>query len=82
MLGAIELGLFLGMGFMRPDMPDAMDRPSFWWKLASMALIALLGAVIALLSADPARSPRRGLHWIFASLALILASGWGDRRPG
>lgn len=75
-LGAVELGIFLAMGFMRPDMPDAMDRPSFWWKLGSTGLIAVLGAVIAVLSADPARSPRRGLRWVFASIALILASGW------
>jgi hypothetical protein len=75
-LGALELGIFLAMGFMRPDMPDAMDQPSFWWKLASMGLIAVLGAVIAVLSADPTRSPRRGLRWIFASIVLILASGW------
>jgi hypothetical protein len=75
-LGALELGIFLAMGFMRPDMPDAMDQPSFWWKLASMGLIAVLGGIIAVLSADPARSPRRGLRWICASLVLILASGW------
>ena len=75
-LGAMELGIFLAMGFMRPDMPDAMGQPSFWWKLGSMGLIAVLGGIIAVLSADPARSPRRGLRWIFASLVLILASGW------
>ena len=33
MLCGIELGLFLAVGMMRPDMPDAMDLPSFWWKL-------------------------------------------------
>jgi hypothetical protein len=75
-LGAAELGGFLAIGFMRPDMPDAMDRMSFWWKLASMGLIAVLGAVVAILSGDPARSPRRGLRWLLTSIVLIVASGW------
>ena len=64
-LGLIELAVFLSMGFMRPDMPMAMTRPSFWWKF-----------VIALISLDPVRSPRRGLRWILALVALIFASGW------
>ena len=64
------------MGFMRPDMPVAMEAPSFWWKLTSMGLIALLGAGVALLSADPVRSPRRGLRWILVCIVVIFASGW------
>lgn len=75
-LGAIEVAAFLGMGFMRPDMPAAMETPSFWWKLASMGLIATLGAGVALMSADPVRSPRRGLRWILACVAVIFATGW------
>ncbi len=75
-LGLVELVAFLGMGFMRPDMPAAMDKPSFWWKLASMGLIAVLGAVVTILSLDPARSPRRGLRWILACIAAIFAIGW------
>jgi hypothetical protein len=58
-LGLIELSAFVSMGFIRPDMPTAMQTPSFWWKLASMGLIAVLGAVIAILSVDPTRSPRQ-----------------------
>ena len=58
LLGAVEVAVFLGMGFMRPDMPVAMEASSFWWKLTSMGLIAGLGAGIAILSADPVRSPR------------------------
>jgi hypothetical protein len=76
LLGVVEVGTFLGMGFMRPDMPAAMEAPSFWWKLASMGLIAFLGAGVALLSADPARSPRPGLRWILVCIAAIFASGW------
>jgi len=75
-LGAIEVAAFGAMGFMRPDMPKAMATPSFWWKLASMGIIAVLGAGVALMSADPVRSPRRGLRWILACIAAIFATGW------
>jgi hypothetical protein len=76
LLGVLEVAAFLGMGFMRPDMPVAMDAPSFWWKLTSMGLIAVLGAGVAILSADPVRSPRRGLRWILVCIVAIFASGW------
>ncbi|GAB0114894.1 NrsF family protein [Acidisoma sp. C75] len=75
-LGILEVALFLAMGFMRPDMRLAMEAPSFWWKLVSMGLIAVLGAGIALCSIDPTRSPRRGLRWILVCIAIIFASGW------
>jgi len=75
-LGAIEVAAFVGMGFMRPDMPTAMENPSFWWKLASTGLIAILGAGVALISADPVRSPRHGLRWILVCVVVIFASGW------
>jgi hypothetical protein len=76
LLAIVEVGAFLGMGFMRSDMPMAMHAPSFWWKLTSMGLIAALGAGVAILSADPVRSPRRGLRWILVCLVAIFASGW------
>jgi hypothetical protein len=76
LLGAVEVAAFLAMGFMRPDMPVAMDAPAFWWKLTSLGLIAVLGAGVAILSADPVRSPRRGLRWILVCIVAILASGW------
>jgi len=76
LLALVEVAVFLGVGFMRPDMPTAMEAPSFWWKLTSMGLIAALGAGIAILSADPVRSPRRGLRWIMICLVAIFASGW------
>lgn len=75
-LAAIELGIFLSLGFMRPDMPEAMERPSFWWKLVSMGLIAALGTAVALLSVDPTRSPRRGLRWLLIVIVASLGSGW------
>ena len=75
-LAMVEVAAFLGMGFIRPDMPVGLEAPSFWWKLTSMGLIAVLGAGIAILSADPVRSPRRGLGWILVCLIAIFASGW------
>jgi hypothetical protein len=75
-LCAIELGLFLVMGMARSDMPMAMHLPSFWWKLASLGLIGLVSGTVAIMSLDPVRSPRRGLRWIVALIALCLASGW------
>ncbi len=76
LLAVVEIVAFVGMGFMRPDMPTAMEAPSFWWKLSSMGLIAVLGAGVAIMSIDPVRSPRRGLRWILACIVAIFASGW------
>ncbi|GGF42639.1 membrane protein [Aliidongia dinghuensis] len=75
-LGGIELGLFLAMGFSRSDMPMAMHLPSFWWKLASLGLIALVSGIVAVVSFDPMNSPRRGLRWIIALIAACLSIGW------
>jgi hypothetical protein len=75
-LCAVELGLFLVMGMARSDMSMAMHFPSFWWKLASLGLIGLLSGTVAIISLDPARSPRRGLRWIVALIAVCFASGW------
>ena len=75
-LAVIELGLFLSTGFMRPDLPSAMCMPSFWWKLISLGLIALVSGSITVLSLDPVRSPRRGLRWTAALLGVCLAFGW------
>ena len=76
LLGTIEVALFLGLGMMRPDMPAAMEQPSFWWKLASLGLIAVVGTGVTVASLDPAASPRRGLRWLGAILAVSLAGGW------
>jgi hypothetical protein len=53
-----------------------MEAPSFWWKITSMGLIAVLGAGVAIISTDPVRSPHRGLRWILVCIVAILASGW------
>ena len=74
--GVVELALFLGLGGMRPDMPLAMEQPSFWWKLGSLGVIALVGVAVAVLSFNPTASPRRGLRWLVALVAVCLAAGW------
>ena len=75
-LGGIELGLFLAFGFMRGDMPMAVHLTSFWWKLTSLGLIALVSSTVAVLSLDPLESPRRGLRWLFVLVAVCLSIGW------
>ena len=75
-MGAMEMGLFFWAGFMRPDMPEAIAAPSFWWKVCSLGLIAGIGGTVALLSFDPVRSPRRGLRAVVAVLAVCLSAGW------
>lgn len=74
-LGIIEVAVFFGMGFMHPNMPAAMVEPTFWWELVSMGLIAVLGAGIALISINPARSPHRALRWIPFLIAVVFATG-------
>lgn len=76
LLCAVELALFLSLGLMRPDMPMAMGLPSFWWKLVSLGVIALVSGVVAVVSFDPVRSPRRGLRYVAGIVALCLAAGW------
>jgi hypothetical protein len=75
-LCAVELVLFLALGMMRPDMSMAMHVPSFWWKVASLGLIALVSGTIAVISLDPVRSPRPGLRRIVTLIAVCLAIGW------
>lgn len=72
----IELGLIFSLGMMRPDMPLAMGLPSFWWKLGSLALIALIGASCAILSFNPVESPRRGLRSLVTIAMLSLTIGF------
>jgi hypothetical protein len=72
---AIELALFFTMGAARPDMPAMMKEPTFWWRLQSLGLIALISGILAVLSFSPTYSPRRGLRWLAAIVALCLALG-------
>lgn len=72
----VEFVLFISLGAMRPDMASAMELPSFWWKLGSLGVIALVGATVAIMSFDPVQSPRAGLRWLLAILAVSLVAGW------
>jgi hypothetical protein len=72
-----ELAAFLEFGELRPDMWTAMRLMAFWWKLASLSVIAAVAGGAAILSFDPAASPRRVLRWVPALVAVSLAVGWG-----
>jgi len=75
-VGIVEVAAFLGLGFMRPDMPTAMEAPSFSWNLTSMGLVAGGGAGGAVVSIDPVRSLRQRLRWMPVCIIAIVASGW------
>jgi hypothetical protein len=75
-VAVVELAAFFGAGLMRPDMHHAMHMPSFWWKMASMGVVAVSSATVALLSAYPTRSPRAGLRWLAMCIAAVFATGW------
>jgi hypothetical protein len=72
---AIELVLFFLMGAARPDMPMMMQQPTFWWRLQSFGLIALISFTLAVLSFSPTYVPRRGLRWLAAVVVLCLVIG-------
>jgi hypothetical protein len=75
-VGVVELAAFLSAGLVRPDMHYAMLMPSFWWKMGGMGVIAISAATVALTSLDPTRSPRAGLRWLTACIAVIFATDW------
>jgi hypothetical protein len=70
---AIELALFFVMGAARSDMPMMMKQPTFWWRLPSLGLIALISGTLAILSFSPTYSPRRGLRGITGIAVFCLA---------
>ena len=72
---AVELWVFLATGAMRPDIYFAMGLPAFWWKTASLGIIAVLGSTAAIASFDPTRSPRQGLRWLIVLVSIALATG-------
>jgi hypothetical protein len=77
LLVVVEFGVFRLFGMGHAHMGEAMaSMPSFLWKLASLAILALVSVVVALRSLDPARSSHRGLGVIAALVALILLAGW------
>ena len=72
---AAEVFLFFAMKAQRPDMPMQMHQMSFWWRLASLGLIAVISGAVAILSFNPAYSPRRAIRWLLLIAVICLASG-------
>jgi hypothetical protein len=70
-LGAAELALFVGLGFMRSDMGSLIGSPYMLWKLGSLALLVAVTGATAIRSLSPTASPRRGVA-IGLRLALIV----------
>jgi hypothetical protein len=72
---AIELALFFAMGAARPDAMKMMHQPSVCWRLGSLGLIALTSGALAILSFNPAYSPKRGISWVALIVVICLVSG-------
>ena len=81
-LGALEIMLYVAVRGMRPDMPEAMGLMAFWWKAASLCVLALIGGATALGAFDPARSPRRGLRGFAVAAGVAIFIGWGIDAAG
>ncbi|MCY1170635.1 Negative regulator of sigma F [compost metagenome] len=72
-LATVELVGFLALGTMRPDIGAAIGRAAFWWKMAGLGVLALIGANVALRSFSPVSSPRKGLRrWALALAGIIF----------
>jgi hypothetical protein len=69
-LGAAELALFWGLGFMRHDMGHMIGSPYMVWRLGSLALLFAITCTTAIRSLSPAASSHRGVV-IALSLAII-----------
>jgi hypothetical protein len=74
-LGAIELGLFLGLGMMRPDMSHMATSPFLMWRVGSLAVLAALACAVAIRSFAPTANPRRGVLLVAALAVLAIAGG-------
>jgi hypothetical protein len=73
LLAVVELAGFLALGMMRPDMGAAVDRAAFWWKMAGLGALALIGVSIALRSFSPESAPRAGLRrWAIALAGIVF----------
>ena len=74
-----EIILFFALGAALPDMPMRMRQPTFWWRLVSLGLIAVISGIPAILSFSPTYSPRRALRWIFVVIGVCLLAGTLDQ---
>ena len=75
-LFCIELALWLLTGNARENLAHvAATTPTFWWKLASAAVLMIVGCATALVSFNPSGSPRRGLITLAAGFLVFLLVG-------
>ena len=70
-----EIIVFFALGAALPDMPMRMRQPTFWWRLVSLGLIAVISGIPAILSFSPTYSPRRAPRWIFVVIGVCLLAG-------
>lgn len=70
-----EIIVFFVLGAALPDMPMRMHQPTFWWRLVSLGLIAVISGIAAILSFTPTYSPRRALRWLLVVIGVCLAAG-------
>jgi hypothetical protein len=71
----VEIIVVFALGAALPDMPRRMQQPTFWWRLASLGLIALISGIPAILSFNPTYSARRKLRWVFVVIGVCLGVG-------
>jgi hypothetical protein len=74
-LSAVELGLFLGLGIMRPDMSHMAGSPYLMWRVGSLGLLAMAASVLAIRSFSPTARPRRGLMLACALAVAAIVGG-------
>jgi len=74
-LGAVELGLFLVLGVMRPDMHHMGGSPFLMWRVGSLGLLAVVACVLAIRSFSPTAQPRRGLMLASALAVAAIVGG-------
>jgi hypothetical protein len=72
---AVELTAFFALGAARPDIPAMMHQSTFWWRLASLGLIAGISCGVAFMSFNPAYSPKRGIRWLAFIVCVCLTLG-------
>jgi hypothetical protein len=81
-LCGLELLLFFLCGMARPDMPMMMQQAAFWWRLASLGLIAGVSGAQAVLSFGPTHRARRALPLLAILVLLCLVAGAGMEMRG
>lgn len=70
-----ELALLFAVGFAHLTLRRMVTEPTLWWRLASLGLISLVSAVLAIRSFDPTYSPRGGMRWLGLIIAICLVFG-------